>query len=251
LSGAFLTWPIITKQDYIPFFSILGIVIVALLVWAGERLHTATKNFVPSFLALTIAVLGELVWMVKMCPPFEERNKDDVATIAKTLNLTHPGETVLDSKGQAIFRRRPFYYALETITRVRADKGEIIDDVPERLIEERTPVLIRCHWLTEATDNFVKQNYVSVGSSVMVLGKKFAPPADRKLQFEVLVPGKYVMVDDDGDASGKLNGVDWREPRELAPGIYTLVLDEVPKSFAIVWARAVEKGYSPFLGATQ
>ena len=243
------TWPIITKQDYIPFFSILSIVIAALFVWAGERLHKATNSFVPTFLLVTMVVLGEFVWMVKMCPPFEERNKDDVATIAKTLNLTRPGETVLDSKGQAIFRRRPFYYALETITRMRADKGEIIDDVPERLIAERTPVLIRCHWLTDATDKFVKQNYVSVGSSVLVLGKKLTPPADGKLQFEVSVPGKYIMVDDDGDASGTLDGIDWQGPRELEPGTYTLILNEVPKSLAIVWSRAVEKGYSPFLPA--
>jgi len=28
-------------------------------------------------------------------------------------------------------------------------------------------------------------------------------------------------------------------------------LDEVPKALAIVWARAVEKGYSPFVGTPQ
>jgi len=243
----FATWPLITKQDYIPFFSILSPVAAAFLVWAGDRIHKATNGVAPAFLLLSVAVAGEFVWMIKSCPPFEDRNKDEQAVIADTLKLTHPGETVLDAKGQAIFRRRPYYYVLETITRVRADKGEIVDDVPERLIAERTPVLVRCHWLTEATDQFVKQNYVSVGS-VMVLGKKLTPSPDRRLRFEVTVPGKYVMVDDDGDASGKLNGVDWREPRELAPGTYTLILDEVPKSLAIVWARAVEKGYSPFVG---
>jgi len=213
--------------------------VAAFLVWAGDRIHKATNGVAPAFLLLTVAVAGEFVWMIKSCPPFEDRNKDEQAVIADTLKLTHPGETVLDAKGQAIFRRRPYYYVLETITRVRADKGEIVDDVPERLIAERTPVLVRCHWLTEATDRFVKQNYVSVGS-VMVLGKKLTPSPDRRLRFEVTVPGKYVMVDDDGDASGKLDGVDWREPRELAPGTHTQILDEVPKSLAIVWARAVE-----------
>jgi hypothetical protein len=246
----FATWPLITKQDYIPFFTILSPVVAAFLVWAGDRIHKATNGVSPAFLLLTVAVGGEFVWMIKSCPPFEDRNKDEQAVIADTLKLTHSGETVLDAKGQAIFRRRPYYYVLETITRARANKGEIVDDVPERLIAERTPVLVRCHWLTEVTDQFVKQNYVSVGS-VMVLGKKLTPPPDRKLRFEVTVPGKYVMIDDDGDASGKLNGVDWREPRELAPGTYTLILDEVPKALAIVWARAVEKGYSPFVGTPQ
>ena len=93
--------------------------------------------------------------------------------IADTLNLTHRGETVLDAKGQTIYRARPYYYVFEQITRERVERGELLDDAPKRLIAARTPVVVESHWLTQATGQFVSQNYVSVGS-VLVLGKRVA-----------------------------------------------------------------------------
>ena len=87
-------------------------------------------------------------------------------------------------------------------------------------------------------------------ASVMVLGKNLIPSADGKVQFAVVIPEKYAMMTDDGPVAGVLDGSDWREPRELAPGIHTLVVTPIRKSLAIVWSRAVEKGYSPFVRAS-
>jgi hypothetical protein len=103
------------------------------------------------------------------------------------------------------------------------------------MIAARTPVVIESHWLTKTTADFVDQNYIPVGS-VMVLGKNLIPSADGKVQFAVVIPEKYAMMTDDGPVAGVLDGSDWREPRELAPGIHTLVVTPIRKSLAIVWS---------------
>jgi hypothetical protein len=109
--------------------------------------------------------------------------------------------------------------------------------------------VVESHWLTKETADFVDQNYVSVGS-VMVLGKKLMLAEDGKMQFAVVIPGKYAMMSDDGPVAAVLDGGDWRGPRELVPGIHTLIVTPIRKSLAIVWSRAVEKGYSPFVRAS-
>jgi hypothetical protein len=244
----FTFWPLISKQDYIPFFPMVILVITVLLVGLGDLLHRFSK-MLPVFLVPAVVAISELIWMIKGHPPLRQTNRRNIAIIEDILKLTNRDETVLDAKGQTIFRRRPYFYVFEQITRERVEAGELVDDAPQQMIAARTPVVIESHWLTKTTADFVDQNYIPVGS-VMVLGKNLIPSADGKVQFAVVIPEKYAMMTDDGPVAGVLDGSDWREPRELAPGIHTLVVTPIRKSLAIVWSRAVEKGYSPFVRAS-
>jgi hypothetical protein len=239
----FTFWPLVSKQDFLPFYPILMTTIGFLLVGVGSWIREHT--LVPVYLLPVLVVSWQVVSIVRAHPPLEPANQKNERIIADTLKLTRPGETVLDAKGQVIYRARPFYYVLEQLTRERAERGEIKDDTPARLIENRTPVVVESHWLTPATGEFINQNYVSVGS-VMVLGKKVVPDKLRHVQFEIVIPEKYRVVTREGEASGTLDGSPINGARDLSAGTHDLVLDPPADAAMVVWARGKEKGYSPF-----
>jgi hypothetical protein len=239
----FTFWPLVSKQDFIPFFPMLLLAVACPLVALAEWIRS--RIGLPSFVLPALVASGELVWMVSGHPPLKQNNQRNLEVISDTLNLTHPGETVFDAKGQTIFRPRPYYYVFEQITRERVERGELRDDAPERLVAARTPVAVQTYWLTRATEQFIDQNYVSTGS-ILVLGKKIALPKDRHVQFEIMIPEKYMIVSNNGPVSGTLDGTELNGPRELSSGVHNLTLNSREDTVAVVWSRAIEKGYSPF-----
>jgi hypothetical protein len=239
----FSFWPLISKQDFLPFFPILILVLTYPLVWVGELIRT--KTFLPAFLLPATVAAMELAGMISARPPLQPTNQTHVAIISDVLKLTHPGETVLDAKGQTIFRARPFYYVFEQITREKVERGELRDDVPERLIADRTPVVVSSHWLTSATGQFVSLNYVPAGS-VMVLGKKLFPGNDGHVEFDVVIPAKYAIIGADGLVSGTLDGIKLNGPQDLSIGKHELDLALPAEPAILIWSRALEKGFSQF-----
>jgi hypothetical protein len=239
----FTFWPLVSKQDFLPFDPLLMVAIACPLVGLGKWI--GSKTGLPIFLFPFLIVCWQLASIVRAHPPLKQTNQKNIQILADTLNLTHRGETVLDAKGQTIYRARPYYYVFEQITRERVERGELLDDAPKRLIAARTPVVIESHWLTQATGQFVNQNYISVGS-VMVLGKRVAPMPVGDVQFEIAIPEKYTVVARSGRLSGTLDGAEITGPRELSAGVHNLAFNSPEDSVAIVWSRAIEKGYSPF-----
>ena len=239
----FTFWPLVSKQDFLPFYPLLMLATAGLLIELGNCIGSKTRW--PIFLLPLLVVCWQLAGILRVHPPFEQTNQKNVQIISDTLNLTHPGETVLDAKGQTIYRPRPYYYVFEQITRERVERGDLVDDAPKRLVLARTPVVVESHWLTPVTGRFVNQNYLSVGS-VRVLGKKIASPAVGHVGFEITIPENYTLVGLNGRVSGTLDGTEINGPRDLAAGPHDLVLNSPEDSVAIVWSRAIEKGYSPF-----
>jgi uncharacterized membrane protein len=64
--------------------------------------------------------------------------------------------------------------------------------------------------------------------------------------FEIAIPENYTVVGLNGRVSGTLDGTEITGPRDLAAGRHDLALNSPEDSVAIVWSRAIEKGYSPF-----
>jgi hypothetical protein len=239
----FAVWPLVSKQDFLPFYPLLMLTIACPLVMLGKWI--GTKTGLPIFVVPFLIVCWQVGAIIRAHPPLKQTNQKNVQIIADTLSLTHRGETVLDAKGQTIYRARPFYYVLEQITRERVERGELIDDTPRQLVAARTPLVIESHWLTQATEQFVRQNYISVGP-VLVLGKRLAPAVGGHVQFEIAVPEKYTVLDRHGPVAGTLDGTEMTGTRELLAGLHDLALSSPEDSVAIVWSRAIEKGYSPF-----
>jgi hypothetical protein len=239
----FAIWPLVSKQDFLPFYPLLMLTIACPLVGFGKWI--GTKTGLPIFVIPLLIVCWQVGAIIRAHPPWKPTNQKNVQIVADTLSLTHRGETVLDAKGQTIYRRRPSYYVLEQITRERVERGELIDDTPTQLAAARTPVVIESHWLTPATGQFVRQNYISVGP-VLVLGQRLAPAVGGHVQFEIAIPEKYAIIDRHGPVAGTLDGTELTGPRELFAGLHDLALSSPEDSVAIVWSRAIEKGYSPF-----
>jgi Dolichyl-phosphate-mannose-protein mannosyltransferase len=244
----FTFWPLVSKQDFLPFFPLLLLTIASPLIGVGDWIRS--KTGLPIFLAALLIVCWQLVSIVRVHPPLKQTNQKNVRIVADTLDLTHPGETVLDAKGQTIYRARPYYYVFEQITRERVERGELLDDAPQRLIMARTPVVVESNWLTQATGRFVSQNYLSVGA-VLVLGKRVFPDQRGNVQFEIAIPAEYIVEGPNGQISGTLDGTKISGPRDLSAGMHVLALNNSVDSVAIVWSRAIEKGFSPFGQAKQ
>ena len=239
----FTFWPLVSKQDFLPFYPLLMLTVACALVGLGKWVESKTR--LPVYLFPFVIVCWQVASILRAHPPLKQTNQNNVQIIADTLNLTHRGETVLDAKGQAIYRPRPFYYVFEQLTREKVERGELLDDTPTRLIAARTPVVIESHWLTQATGRFVSQSYLSVGA-VLVLGKRVASTPVGLVHFQIVIPEKYTIVGRNGQVSGTLDGMEISGPRDLSAGAHDLVLTSPEQSVAVVWSRAIEKGYSPF-----
>ena len=242
----FTFWPLISKQDFLPFLPILILVLTCPLVWIGEWIRS--KAVFPAYLLPALVAVSELSWMIKARPPLKGTNQTNLAIVSDVLKLTRPGETVLDAKGQTIYRQRPFYYVFEQITREKVERGELRDDSLERLVEKRTPVVISSHWLTPATGQFVSQNYIPVGS-VLVLGRRILPDKDGRAEFNVVIPAKYAIIGENGLVLGTLDGIEMNGSRDLDPGSHDLVLPSPNGKVFLIWSRAFEEGFSPFAKA--
>jgi hypothetical protein len=239
----FSFWPLISKQDFLPFFPLLILVLACPLVWVSEWIRSRTA--LSAYLLPALVAALELSWMISARPPLRPTNKANLAIISDALKLTRPGESVLDAKGQSIYRPRPFYYVFEQITREKVERGELRDDAPEQLIANRTPVVVPSYWLAPATGQFVRQNYVPVGS-VLVLGKKIFPDNDGHVEFNVVIPSKYAIIGANGPLSGTLDGTQLNGSRNVSAGSHDLVLAVPNAPVYVIWSRAFEKGFSPF-----
>ena len=249
-------WPLITDQDYLPFVPLACIVGTPLVLWACDRTQVAAIRIgVPA-----IAILA-LLWMTVIAHPFwQDDTRKQIQMIQDVLNLTKADEFVMDGKGETIFRKRPFYYALEGITLERMDRKLIADTIVQRMIETETAV-IHVSRLQKEASAFVKANYLPLGN-LQILGQILHPePAgsdpeagsdaakknsDELCSFSIAVPSEYQIVSNDGPVSGTLDGMPVNGPRRLLAGKHELRIAGSHGPVALFWARAVERGYSPF-----
>ena len=71
------------------------------------------------------------------------------------------------------------------------------------------------------------------------------------MEFDVVIPQRYTFVSREGSMSGNLDGRPFKGDRELAAGRHEFVPDRPTKQIALLWARAWQKGYSPFKQANR
>lgn len=250
LALAFL-WPLVPQQDYLPVWPLLVVVVMPLAAlplpaWGGlRRWFPASSYAVMLLLAVT-----ELTLLVTPQPwQWSGSVGRNSRTWRAVLKLTAPNDYVLDPKGEMIFRKRAFYWGLEEITQTRLRKHKIDNTIDASIIKNRAcvifPDLIR---YPNETKRFITENFVSVGP-VLVAGRKLRPPAGeaKPIEFDVKVPARYkVVVKGGAVARGKLDGQACSKAEDLAPGHHVYAPAAGEGEVALVWARAVDCGYSPF-----
>jgi hypothetical protein len=239
-------WPLVTGQDYLPVWPLAAIFAVAGFQYWEDR-RTARGRALPATVLLAV-LAAELGVIVFKGPVWRDRGHAQTALLADVLRLTDGGDDVMDAKGETVFRRRPFFWVLETITKARLRRGLLPDTIPEAIVRTRCHVAVPdSARFPQRGRAFLNANFVSVGRlrvAGLFLGP--APRAGAPLPFAIAVPGEYTVVTPVGPAAGELDGTGAAGPRFLAAGTHEFKPEGASLPLAVVWAKAIARGFSPF-----
>ena len=231
-------WPLVTGQDYLPAFPLAAILAAAgLAAWERRRPGAAPG------LALAAVLAAECVVIVFKGPVWRDRAAPQTALVADTLRLTGRDDAVIDTKGETVFRRRAFFPVLETVTVERLRRGTLPDTLAEDAVRSLCYVAAPDSARFPARGRaFLNANFISVGA-VRVAGSMLPAPS---AAFDIAVPGRYAVVTPRGPAVGALDGTPYDGPRRLSAGAHEFLASGGSPAAAVVWAGAVERGFSPF-----
>lgn len=241
-------WPVLTAEDYLPFYPAMALTVVPALLWLVGLLTRNMRFPVPALFAV-----AEIAGVLVSVSPFQDQTADKIGMVANTLKLTEPGDYVMDSKGETIYRRRPFYYVFESRTFHRMEMGLIQDNIAEELIAKRVPLATTHrmpHTDRKSARTFIKSNYTQIAFRLWVLGQRIRDeetPAGQPIVFQVTIPQRYTLITPAGAPTGSLDGTPFAGPRELVAGEHTFTPDHETKNVMLFWASALERGYSPFV----
>ena len=235
-------WPIITNEDYVvsdPLF--MGILAAAMVSLPG--LWSRVARWLRFILPGTIAFLA-LGFIIMSESPFQDRTKNKISMVATALRLTERSDYVMDSKGETIYRKRPFYYVLEGLTGRRIRAGLIEDTIPEQLVETEAP-LATVRRMPSAAAEFIRKNYLPIAFRLSVLGQ-ILTAQNETFGFDIAVPSVYSVLDESGSFEGTLDGKNIAGPIRVEAGHHEIRRTGGFGRVALLWARAAEKGYNPF-----
>lgn len=247
-------WPLIARSDYLPFYPLAFVLLTGALLsltgqmnQSGWRVGRILERLpLPGFMAII-----ELFLLLETRPFRKDQTRNETNMLRDILTLTTPRDYVFDCKGETIFRRRPFWPILETITRERIRRGLMTDDAPQRCIETSTCVAatIMIERLSPGTREFVERNYLPVTENLRVVGLVLTSSNENPGQyhFEVLIPADYEIIARDGIVSGTLDGAAYHGARFLGAGQHTFDSTSVSGPIICLWAQAAHRNFTPFL----
>lgn len=245
-------WPDITREDDLPLYPLVPLALFILLAPFGEKVQPRIPKAIETALpwAVFAGLFANLLYLER---PWNRENRKQMAEIAIILKMTQPGAYVMDAKSGAIFRPRPYYFVLETVTRarLRMPKNSKMDNIIQRLVETRTAVFDPRQLIKNSeAEHFAIANYLPLAQAdvIRVAGKLISnqpAPAGEPVKFEVAVPVRYTILDDHHRVAGTLDGTPLEDARELTPGEHSFVPATAQSQLALVWAGAVETGYFP------
>lgn len=255
LTALWRYWPDITKEDYLPFYPVLALAAAPLLFVPEWKRFRWRYGVVAGQALALIAAMVEILWMKDSGYLRHDRTAKDIRPVATVLRLTKPGEYVMDLKGDAIFRPRPYYYVLEPFTKQRIRMGWIRDDIPERLVATRTAVVFAGSGVIGfgGALPFIAANYILLRESEgrlevpgKLLTKDAAAASPAPISFDVAIPARYVIVAPDHLVAGVLDGTPFFGARFLEAGAHEFRPTAGQRApLALFWTNAYEKGYLP------
>ncbi|HKR64591.1 MAG TPA: glycosyltransferase family 39 protein [Thermoanaerobaculia bacterium] len=224
-------WVLISPRDFLPMMPLAAIFAAAAL--------TRARNPVRAF-AIVAALCVASLWYY--ADRFASNTAWHTTMMQQALRLTRPGEMIMDLKGETIFRKRPFYYAFENITRAQIAHGLLRDTVAEDVVRTRTYVAQADGpmWPPRARA-FLSENFVNLGR-LRAAGQWIHDDGS----FTIAIPGRYIVMSERGVARGVLDGTAHAGARELGAGAHRFERATRGESVCVVWAPAVERGHSPF-----
>jgi hypothetical protein len=249
-------WPDITREDDLPYTPLTPLLAVPALLWLGARFKFPKIEAKFFTWILPAVCFAELLWVWNVNPLRTDRLKVTTRSIADVLLLTRPDEYEMDSRGDYIFRERPYYWVFETITKARMRLGLIPDNLPESLAKRQTKMcyLFSAH-VSPTTTMFILTNYISFDPQALdlaVAGKELGKPAaDGSYKFDVAIPTTYAVVSERGTTAGTLDGAPYTGPVRLEAGHHVFTRTSGDGRVAIFLDRAQAAGFQPMFDASE
>jgi hypothetical protein len=240
-------WPLVPTQDYLPIIPLLFLVVVAagFSAWKFfQRFRYLNSPLIP----LCIACSAEITYLISFHSPLPNCTAGKISLIRDVLALTDKSDFVMDAKGEVIFRRRPYYYVLESLTLKRIELGLLPDDIPEQLVKTRTRLITRDGMPPRATQ-FIDGEYLPISRRLRAVGKFLNADendSSNVYTFEVVVPARYSLLSETGAFTGTVDGTSVEGPKFLEPGHHEARSAHDIGTVALIWSNAIEKGFSPF-----
>ena len=256
---AILLWsyaPDITRQDGLPYLPLLPLAAIPFLIWLQTRVKLPGLEAGLFTWVLPVICFVELLCIWNFNPLRTNRLKVTTHSIQDVLLLTQPNDYVMDAEGDYIFRPRPYYWVIETVTRARMRLGLIRDSLPECLEKTGTGM---CYLYSEgfipATTLFIVSNYISFDKDALdlgVAGKELkAPSGNGTFYFDVAIPVTYAIVSESGITAGELDGAPYRGPVRLDAGHHMFHRTSGAGRAAIFLDRALAGGFQPLFDASE
>jgi hypothetical protein len=207
----------ISPRDFLPLMPLAAI------------LAASALTHVRSLAAICAVLIAALFYYAD---GFRNRTAWHTTMMQQVLRISRPNEMIMDIKGETIFRRRPFYFVFENITRTLMAREIIRDTIAEEVIRTRTHVAQADGplWPPRARA-FLSENFIDMGrlrASGQWLNKDGS--------FSIAIPGEYIIVSERGAVG---------PAREYATGTYRIPASPDAK-LAVMWAPAFRRGHSPF-----
>ena len=215
--------PMTNLETYLPFYPLAALLATPLLM-RRERLLPA----------LAMAMIAAVVVTAQ---PWRNEAERSIVLVEEIVALTHPGEPVMDLKGETVFRQRPFYFVLEAVTNVKLRFGQIRDTIADALVHKRTYVVAGEALLPPGARTFVQRYYVPWGV-VHVAGAQLKPLRDgATTSFDIGVPGPYVVLGERGVVRATIDGVAvGGSGINLAAGRHRVVAHDRAERPVVVWS---------------
>lgn len=231
-------WPLITKQDFLP---VVPTLVIAGAGWAATWQWLGSRPRLRGVL-LMVLLVAELAAVFAEAPPWQDDLAAQRNELSTVLHYTNETDTVMDPKGDAIFRNRPYYPVLESLAMRRLRRGQMADTIVDDLVNHRT-MLVVLRRLPPSSARFVMLNYVQAGGDIWIAGRML-PDHQPSQTIDVNVPGDYVVTDGSRRLSGSLDGAPAADHWFLNRGTHHLVVSGgTPVAF--VWSQAFDRGWRP------
>jgi hypothetical protein len=227
-------WILISPRDVLPMMPLLAIFVVAWLT----RVCATNARLAAAYAVAALLCLGGLVHYTDR---FRDETTEWVTMLHQALRLAAPGEPLSDFKGETVYRRRPTYWVLETITREAMRHNLLRDTMWEDALHAN------CHVAQADGPFWPPRSRALFSANFLDMGRLRASGQWIKSDgtFTIAMPGDYVVIDRDGLARGTVDGTPMIGPRPLLPGAHRFAPPN-DSHYAVLWAPAFARGFSPF-----
>ena len=245
-------WPLPEPDDYPPFYPLAFVIFIGGLLALSEELARLKWNIRHIFRIIPLPVfvaIAECAYLFVAHPLWKNGTRGETNLLRDVLALTRPDDYVFDCKGETVFRRRCFRPVIEKLTMERIRRGIMAANIPQRCVETRTCVVATpmIERFPPTTLSFVKSTYLRVTDQLRVAGTSLqaSTTTPHRFDFEVVIPASYKIISRDGSVSGTLDGTPYDGARFLAPGPHAFESRSPLHSFILLWAPAVDRGFTP------